>query len=139
MKRFLIWLAVYILAFSGFGAAYHIYSDSHPQKIIIALDTSFTMNSSQTELRRELTSLDKNRYSEFCFVDALTQIADWQDNTHLRKAITYYGPRDLEKLAANAAQALEKYDGDRIIFITNAEDISALEKVSDSEVIKLNQ
>lgn len=139
MKRFLIWIAVYVLTFGGFGTAYHIYSSSNPQKIIIALDTSFTMNSSQPDLRRELNSLDKSRYSVFCFVDALTVIADWQDSTRLRKSITYYGPADLDKLAENAEISMDKYDGDKIIFITNAGDISPLKKISSSEIIRLGK
>ena len=119
MKPFSIWLAVTLLVFGSFGAAYHSYLTDNPRKVLVALDTSFPMQSVWHRVPRVLETFDHRRYTEFALVTDKNRIHGWSPKLVLG-TVGLYAPRDFSKLTDNASypeidEASEKW------LVTNSE------------------
>jgi uncharacterized protein related to proFAR isomerase len=137
MKEFLLWLSIFVLSFGGLSGGYHVYRNGNPTKVLVAVDNSFALNKEAGTVKMVLEDLDNIRYAEFSVVDSLSIIQDWKNLIQANMQIVFYGVQDLEALAKNAEKQKRALDADEIVFITKAEDVTALKSVPDSRIINL--
>ncbi len=134
MKPFLIWIVLFFVAYGGLGLTLHLYLSANPQKVAIALDTSVYMKDRQAQVSRELAKIAAGRYRLYSLiVDKGRKIHGWQSRAELRAKITYYGERQLDTFA-DTARFSELSQADRIILLSNAEDVSSLRNTFGSKL-----
>ena len=119
MKPFGIWLILACLVFGGMSVAYHLYLSSNPRKVLVAVDSSFSMKSAWPRVSEKLEEIAKRRYASFSLITEKNKIHSWDDGLTLGKIVPY-APRNFTKLADSSAypeldEAGEKY------LITNRE------------------
>jgi len=129
MKQLLIWIGLCLLLYGGLGVTMHLYLSANPQKFVIALDTSVYMKERQQQISQELVRLAGRRYSVFSMiVDKGRLLHSWQSRPDTREKIIYYGDRLLSGFT-DPSKYSELAQADRILLVSNAEDISELEKI----------
>jgi hypothetical protein len=125
VKRFLLWLAAAVVLFAGLGLGSHFYLTARPRRIVVAVDTSFSMQASQPEVRAILERIAATRYSSFSLLTDKLRVHGWQPSLAASQLLTYYGPRDLA-LLVDANRFPELAQADRVVVITDAADLTAL-------------
>ena len=134
MKNFITWLVVFVLCFAGLSTGYHLHKSRSPDQVLIAIDTSFPMRKAERDLNMELVNLAGRRYTRYTVIDSLSLLQENRNTPVVRREIIFFGPRELVKLAENAIKYSRSLGVDRVIFFTNAADISPLDGVPESEV-----
>ncbi len=118
MKPFIIWLVIAIILFGGLSGFTHYRMMINPQKILVALDTSYSMKDVWHKIPTILKELEKRPYTVFCLVSEKRIIHGWSDDLNPGK-INPYAPRDFSKLTGkNHYPEIEK--ADKKILITTA-------------------
>lgn len=135
MKQFLIWLLIFIAAYTGISIYYHQHLSGNPKKLIIAIDESFKMNNQIARIKEQLLSLKQRNYTVFSVVTSQRKIHDWGNRPDLDN-FQPFGPRDFEKLIENIKPL--SGEADEIIVITNAKDVSLLKQINKVNIIQLN-
>ncbi len=97
MKPFAIWLVIALILFGGLSGFTHYRMMKNPEKILVAVDTSYPMKDAWHNLPEILKKLEKKPYSVFCLVSEKHIIRGWSDRLDIGK-ITPYAPRDFSKL-----------------------------------------
>jgi len=130
IKVFLLWLVIFCILFGGIALFSHNHFSRNPRKIVIAIDTSVEMKSEENEVFDTIRRIGERRYSEFSIISDKSIIEEWGPlPNNYSTSITYYGPRDLEKLV-DAVRYPRLSDADEIVFVTNSEDTSVLDNAS---------
>lgn len=134
MKPFSFWLAITLIVFGTFSGGYHLYLTQNPRKVMVAVDSSFPMQSVWHQVSRVLKIIGDKRYAEFSLVTEKNRIHSWSSKLKLGN-VSPYAPRNFSKLVSKGNlpeidEATETY------FITNA-DASQTEKFGGWEIIYL--
>ena len=113
MKPFIIWLAIACAVFGGMSGTYHLYLSSNPRLVLVAVDSSFSMQSAWPRVADQLESLDDRHYARFSLVTEKNRVHGWDEALTLGKIVPY-APRDFSKLSDSSAypeldEAQEKY------------------------------
>lgn len=119
MKPFFIWIVITLLVFVGISGAYHLYLQNNPRRILVALDSSFSMKSVWNQVPDILKDLEQQRYTMFSLVTEKNKIHSWSPSLNLDTLVPY-APRNFSKLLDSASypeinEAKEKF------LITNRE------------------
>lgn len=123
MKQFAIWLAIFLLLFGGLSGFYHFYLSSTPQRVLVAIDVSESMNDYKLQIHDKLDFLRQRKYTEFAVITNSTSkkyqlLHDWQTalDTDQISQINMYTNLELSGFLEN-----EKIrQADEIIFVTNS-------------------
>jgi hypothetical protein len=113
MKPFIIWIVITLLVFGTSSAAYHLYLEKSPRKILVAVDSSFSMKEVWNQVPQTLRTLEGQRYVTYSLVTEKNKIHSWSPELKLG-TIVPYAPRDFSKLIGNAKypeveEAQQKY------------------------------
>ena len=118
MKPFGIWLAVTLLLFGGLSGASHVYLNSHPRRILIAVDSAFSMQPVWSRVSGRIDALAGKRYARYALISEKNRIHPWAERPDFRP-FSPYAPRDLSTLA-DTDRFPEIKEADTRILITNA-------------------
>lgn len=118
MKPFSIWIASTLLVFAILSGAYHFFLTENPRRVLVVVDSSFSMQSVWRRIPQILEGICHQRYTEFALATEKNTVHSWASRCDLG-GTTPYAPRDFSRLlTANSypevGQATEKY------LITNA-------------------
>ena len=94
MKPFLIWTVITLIVFGTLSGAYHLYLQTHPRKVLVAVDSSFPMKAAWSRVPRVLETIADQRYATFSLVTEKNRIHSWSAALKLG-TIVPYAPRDL--------------------------------------------
>ncbi len=115
MKIFIIWLTATLLLFGSISFGLHSFLEKNPRKVLIAVDTSFSMGSFELQIRETYEKIVKNRtrYAEFALITEKNKIHGWLTTLKPQK-MTFYAPKDFLKLTGSNKvneidEATEKY------------------------------
>ena len=136
MKTFSIWLGLTLLVFGSSSGTYHWYLQTYPQKILVAVDTSFPMQGVWQQVPQVLQQIGNQRYATFSVVTDKNRIQSWSPQLNLG-AIVPYAPRDFSKFTGSAKypeidEATQKY-----LITTNLE-ASQVSNLRGWTIIQLN-
>jgi hypothetical protein len=139
MKQFFIFLIIFVILITGFFVFSHFYLEANSKKIIIAIDSSFTMNSSWSQVLEELAVFEKYKYTSFALITDKVVIHTWDKELKPYKIgnIKPYGPRDLT-VFLDSTKFPEIKKADQIIILTNETDLSIFSKDQRYKIIRLN-
>jgi DNA polymerase III alpha subunit len=138
MKQFIIFLFLFIILAAGFIAFSHYYLGWNPKKVVIAVDTSYGMNNSWSQVAETVKAYENMKYSIFSLITDKMTIHSWEKQLQTEKLgnIKPYGPTDISVFNdQNKFTELKK--ADMIVIITNANDISIFTKDSRYKIIQL--
>lgn len=135
MKRFLVWLAVTVAVFGGISVPYHLFLSANPRRVVVAVDTSFPMESSAAHVRLDLQRLSALRYVRFSLLTDKVRVHGWQEDLEADKGLSFYGPQDLSPLA-DRGRYPELAEADEVYVLTNAADTGALRALPGLRVLR---
>jgi hypothetical protein len=136
MKQFFIWLVVFLGLFAGLSAYYHLDLSAHPNKLLVAIDESYKMQSvSSVKIKEVLNSLKNRNYTQFGLITTKRNIHSWQNNLGW-DSLQGYGPRDLENLL-NANLYPQVKEANLVYILTNAQDVSMIRQLPHVRIIQL--
>ncbi|OHD13663.1 MAG: hypothetical protein A2086_01085 [Spirochaetes bacterium GWD1_27_9] len=97
MKRFLIWIIIFIVFIVSFWVGAHFYLAKNPKKIAVAIDTSYFMNQNWGSVVNTVKNIANQKYSTYCLLTDKQLIHSWNNELLSYKlgSIKPYGPRDL--------------------------------------------
>ena len=139
MKQFLIFLVIFVLLAAGFMVFSHYYLGWNPKMVVIAVDSSYNMNNSWSQVADTVKTYESMKYTSFSMITDKMTIHSWEKHLQTEKLgnIKPYGPTDISVLTdQNKYPELKK--ASMIIVITNSGDISMFEKDSRYKVVRLN-
>ncbi|HOV14807.1 MAG TPA: hypothetical protein PK771_11015 [Spirochaetota bacterium] len=98
MKRFIIWFVIFVVFITSFVVLSHLYLLKNPQKIAIAIDTSYFMNQNWGNVVNTVKNIAKQKYTVYCLFTDKQLIHSWNSELLSYKlgSVKPYGPRDLE-------------------------------------------
>ena len=128
------WLGIALGAYGGLAGGYHLYLEENPRKILVVVDSSFSMKPVWPELRRSLRAFQDQRYTSYALVTDKRTVHGWERGVEIGK-VSPYAPRDFSKLEDNA-RAADFEDADEVIFFTNAPH-SEIEEFSGWRIVRL--
>ena len=97
MKPFIIWLVFTVFVFGASSGAYHLYLEKSPRKILVAVDSSFSMKAVWNQVPQALKTISADqRYVTFSLVTEKTRIHSWSPELKLDSVVPY-APRDFSK------------------------------------------
>jgi hypothetical protein len=134
MKRFLLWLLITAVLFTGVAVPTHLFLSAHPRRIAVAVDTSYGMQAARQAVQRELAALGASRYALFSLLTDKVKVHGWQETLDAGSAITFYGPRDFAAFS-DTKRYPELADADSVILITGGGDTSALHGLRGLRVV----
>ncbi len=113
MKPFVIWIIITLIVFGTCSAAYHLYLEKNPRKILVAVDSSFLMQAVWPQVPQALEAIANRRYTVFSLVTEKNRIHSWSPNLQLGTLVPY-APQDFLKLTNSTeypeiAEAMQKY------------------------------
>jgi hypothetical protein len=113
MKPFVIWLVLVFIVFGAISGVYHLYLSNSPHKVLVAIDSSFSMKAVWSQVPSILRQLEERRYTTFSLVTEKNKIHSWAPALQLG-ALIPYAPRDFAKLIGNGqypeiGEAQQKY------------------------------
>ena len=121
MKSFVTWLVIHVVLFAAilFGGKW--WMSQNPERIIVAVDSSFDMAKDWTKVKSRIDEMDNNPgpYTVFALVTDKNQVHGWQKTLDLGNAVAF-GPRALDALKDEARYPLVDEATKRIL-ITNAD------------------
>ncbi len=135
MRRFLVWLAVTVAVFAGVSVPYHLYLRDNPRRVVVAVDTSYSMEADGAQVRTDLQRLGALRYARFSLLTDKVRVHGWQDELQADKALSFYGPQDLSALA-DRGRYPELSEADEVYVLTNAADVGALRSLPGLRVVR---
>ena len=138
MKRFLVFLVIFIILAAGITVFTSIYLDLNPKKIVIAVDSSYNMNNYWTRLTEIVKSYESARYSTFTLITDKMTVHSWDTElkTYKLGSIKPYGPQDITVFLDDRRYP-ELKKAAQIIIITDAEDTSMFNKDSRYKIIQM--
>lgn len=104
MKPFIVWLGLALASFGILAGGYHFYLESSPRRVLVAVDSSYPMRGVWPAVKRFLSELERQRYTEFSLLTEKRRVHGWQGRLELGK-VSPYAPRDLSTLADGAKNA----------------------------------
>ena len=136
MKAFSIWLGLTLLVFGSSSGTYHWYLQTHPQKILVAVDTSFLMQPVWQQMPQVLQQIGDQRYATFSVVTDKNKIHSWSPQLNLGTPVLY-APRDFSKFTGSAKypeidEATQKY------LITTSLETSQMSNLKGWTIIQLS-
>ncbi|MCP3868661.1 MAG: hypothetical protein GY703_11310 [Gammaproteobacteria bacterium] len=137
-KTFLIWFLVAAGLFGIVGGGLHLYLKGQPERILVAVDSSFTMQPRWPDVMETLENLNAGeRYSEFALITEKRPVHGWQSDLNLG-GTRVYGPRRLDRLVGQEAPfGLESPD--RRLFITSRPEDTEPLRESGWEIVLLSR
>ncbi|MBN1412613.1 MAG: hypothetical protein JW969_17320 [Spirochaetales bacterium] len=138
MKAFLICLSVFLGLMIGLSVLYHVQLTLNPRKIVVAVDTSVRMKNALPDIRAFIADLRQRRYAEFCLITGTNRIHDFSQALNLgplNDSISYFGARELERMT-DIKRFPSLAAADEIYFLTNAADITPLEKMGKGKIVQ---
>jgi hypothetical protein len=132
MKPFVIWFMLTLLVFGISSGTYHWYLKTHPQKILVAVDTSFLMQSVWQQVPQVLQDIADQRYATFSLVTERSRIHSWSPELKLGPIVSWspelklgpivpYGPRDFSKFTSSTKYAEIDEATKKYLITTNLE------------------
>ena len=120
MKRFLIWIVIFIVFIVSFWAGSHFYLTKNPKKIAVAIDTSYFMNQNWGSVVNAVKNIGNQKYSTYCLFTDKQLIHSWNNELLSYKlgSIKPYGPRDLSIFYDNTRYK-EINEANLVYIITN--------------------
>ena len=134
MKSFFVWLSITVVLFATAGASYHFYLKSSPRKILVAINSSYAMQTVWPRLPGALDALCRRPYTEFALVTEKNRVHGWATECSFR-GVTAYAQRDFSKFSRpNAFPEVE--EANETYLITNAKE-SEIKTLSNWKIIHL--
>ncbi len=98
MKRFFVWLTIFLVVNILIGFGMHFYLQKNPKKIVIAIDSSYSMLNSWSKVLKYAERYGNSNYTKYTLITDKFIIHSWEDRILLQKlnSIKPYGPRELE-------------------------------------------
>ncbi len=134
MKPFAIWVVLTLTLFGAISGAYHVYLRTNPRKILVAVDSSFSMNTVWPQIHRQLDAISDQRYASFCLVTEKNKVHSWSPTLQMGEIVPY-APRDFSKLS-NPSLYTELAEADEKYLITDKEGAQS-GNIGDWNVIRL--
>ncbi len=134
MKPFIIWLVLTIILFGAISVSYHVYLESHPQKILVAVDASFPMKTVWSQVPQKLHEIENRRYALYCLITDKNRIHDWSSRLQLG-TIAPYAPQDLSKLLDSSKYSEIEEAGEKYLITTS--DAAQLNQFNGWTIISL--
>ena len=122
MKPLSVWLATAFVIFGTFCGAYHAYLTHSPRRVLVVVDTSFSMRPVWRQVPAELEDLNRRRYTQFSLVTEKKRIHGWSPKLELG-SVSPFAPRNFSKLE-NEDRYREFKEATEIHLITGADDAS---------------
>lgn len=116
MKPLLAWLALALAGFGGLSTFTHLDRASRPEKVLVALDSSYGMAAREAGLDRALASLGA-RYSRYLIVDALSVLKPWSESPALAAKPAFFGDPDYAALRSEADRVAAREGATKVVFI----------------------
>ncbi len=134
MKPFSIWAIITLMVFGTISGAYHVYLSTNPRKILVAVDSSFSMNSVWSQVSRQLDAIDDRRYALFSLITEKNSVHSWSPSLQLGQLVPY-APRNFSKLS-DPSHYRELTEADEKYLITDSEG-AQIAHLQDWTVLKL--
>jgi hypothetical protein len=134
VKALVIWLGIAVAVFGTFSVGYHLWRTSHPDRVLVVVDSSFPMETAWSQVPTELDDLDDRRYGEFALVTEKQAVHTWSDELDIGD-VTPFAPRDFDLFATDSPYA-EFEEATEVILLTNAEP-SEVEDITDWTVVSI--
>jgi len=127
MKAFVKWLLIAVVIFGGSAASYHFYLKSSPRRIMVVLDSSFSMNQVWDRIPGVLEGLENRKYTKYALASDKGLIHGWLDSFKPGRTVPY-APRNLKNLASRLSLS-ELKESSEIYLVTSAgtEEISGID------------
>ncbi|PID56872.1 hypothetical protein CSB45_09405 [candidate division KSB3 bacterium] len=119
MKSFGIWFALAVAVFGALSGVYHLHVTSHPHLVLVAVDSSFSMQPTWSRVAEQLERFTRRRYTRFSLITEKTMIHGWMNDLRLGKVVPY-APRDFSKLRDRSAYP-ELSDADEKYLLTDTQ------------------
>lgn len=120
MKRFFIWLSIFLVINILISSGLHFYLKKNPKKIIIAVDTSYKMSSNWSKVIKYVERYGNKRYTKYALITDKFILHSWEDKVISQKLnnIKSYGIRELE-IFYNDQRYKEIKEADLIYVLTD--------------------
>jgi hypothetical protein len=140
MKQFFLWLGILVLVYTGLSAGAYFTASAHAKKILIAVDVSASLEDVKDRLPEALAGATAAPYAEFEIVtnspnNSHRLIQSWSAalNWEAVEKIKMYETLDPAALLDFA----DVKTADEIVFVTNAANVSALQNVPRSIIVRV--
>ena len=97
MKPLIIYAVIVLTLFGGIAVGYHSHLTRNPRKILVALDTSYSMQSAWNDVLPLLGQIRRRRYAGFSLITDKAKIHTWRSDLE-PGVLRLYGPRNLVQL-----------------------------------------
>ncbi len=134
MKALAIWLGIVVVVIGTFSVGYHFWRDSNPDRVLVVVDSSFSMEEVWRQVPAELDDIDDRRYAEFALVTEKEAIHSWSDTLDLGD-VTPYAPRSFTAFTEGDPYP-EFEEASEVILMTNA-DPAEVEDIADWKVVHI--
>ncbi len=115
MKALAIWLVAFGIMFGGFWGSTHLFRESHPDRVLVVVDSSYAMQGVWSKIPGVLGGLDDRQYAEFALATEKGPIHDWSARLSLGSVVAF-APCDLGRIGS-----LEVLDeADEVVFVTTS-------------------
>ncbi|MCB1955451.1 MAG: hypothetical protein KDG55_07230 [Rhodocyclaceae bacterium] len=112
------WLVIALVAWGGAAGGYHAWLLQHPHRLLVLVDTSFSMRDAMPRVPALLRSLEGQRYTVYALETDKAPVHGFADTLRPGR-LDAYAPRRLAELAARADAA--PFDqADEVVLISNA-------------------
>ena len=136
MKTFLVWLSAFVITLGVFCFGANMWYSGHASKILILVDSSYSMELEKSDIQNEIQKILRKRYSEFSVGTFDAALNDFSPRPAI-SAIEFYGPRPTEQQLNFIKEENAFHEADYIYILTNWKDISRFKLSSKVEIIRL--
>ncbi len=128
LKIFLLWFLVAGTLYAAVGGGLHLYLSSEPERILVAVDSSYAMKAKWPAVVELLERLDtKNRYTHFALITEKRSVHSWQPDLSLGNTRAY-GPRRLQRLMEQDVFFSQQTADERILITSQSPGTEDLRK-----------
>ena len=138
MKRFIVFISIFVVVIGAFAVFTNYFMAGSPKKILIAIDSSYSMNNSWTIINDRLKEYKDAKYTKFSLITDKFLIHSWENELKIQKLgnIKPYGPKDIS-VFLDTIKFHELKDADEIIIVTDEKDTKIFEKDKRYKIINL--
>lgn len=97
MKIFSVWVLIALMVFGTLSGAYHFLLARNPRKVLVVVDSSFSMRAVWHLVPGKVKTLSGRRYTEFGLVTEKIRIHKWSPELRLG-SVSPYAPRNFANL-----------------------------------------
>ena len=127
MKLFSIWLGLTLASFGLLGGAYHLHLSDTPRRVLVVVDSSFSMQSVWRQVPGILDDIASIPYAEFSLVSEKVKVHSWSKKPDLRQT-SPFAPRNFARLKGS----------NRYAEITNASEVHLISNAGNDEISNFN-